>query len=306
MKLSKFDLEGKIVDIHTHSTGIYLGHLFSGKNPIVQDIVDLSNIISKSGVDYAVTFPIPFSIYYDANEYFSNGIFKPSNYCDFPFQYENEAMCKLIKEYRLNNLLPFLSVSTADKVNEQIIFLEELINKYDIYGIKYHSTLDKNNIDNENFELFAMLAEKYNLPIMAHTKSDGYANPQNVIEFAKKHKNIRICAAHCARLEIEFFSHVNNYDNIFVDCCPFLKICNIYKEIKSDKFLNLSYNNPNLAFFELFSIIEKKLLWATDKPWNTVVYDSNISSYKDEVELLKKNCLSDKLSINNINYLFGV
>lgn len=105
-------------------------------------------------------------------------------------------MLSSISKFKLSHLLPFVSVSTGDKVAEQISFIKKLPKQYPIYGIKYHSSLDLCAANDKLFEPFSRLAIEHDLFVMIHTKMNRYANPMKLLNFAEKYPDLRIYAAH--------------------------------------------------------------------------------------------------------------
>lgn len=307
-KLIASDLDNKTIDVHTHSTGILLEHLLKGRYPIVQDIVDLSNTVKLNGIDYAITFPMPLSIYYDSRSYWDNNQLLPSKLCDFPYQAENSTLLQSIEEFNLSNLLPFLSVSTAYSVPEQIQFILDLNDKYPIYGLKYHSTMDCMAVSDDRFIPFVELASDLDIPIMIHTKMDSTASPMHLFRLLEKYPNVRICAAHAAKLFNPFFEELtkNDFPNLFIDCAPFLRICNI-QSMSCDTFsLNVDYENPVKALQCLVELAPRRWLWGTDTPWNRFSSaPRTYSTYADEVSILQKCGLSKLFSENTKRFLFG-
>ena len=96
MKNKRQDIIGKIVDIHTHSTGIAMYRMIRGKYPVTQDIVDLSETAKRHKVDFMVTFPMPTSVYYDALKMRYEHSYVPSGIEDWPYQYENQSLVVLV------------------------------------------------------------------------------------------------------------------------------------------------------------------------------------------------------------------
>ncbi len=308
MKLKKQDLVGKKIDIHTHCTGVMLDHLINQKYPIAQDINDLSNIVIGNGIDYAITFPIPLSIYFDHIKFHNEKRLCPSNMTDFPFQAENLTMLYSISKFNLTHLLPFLSVSTRDKVNEQISFIRDMLQQYPIYGLKYHSSMDLCAANEKSFEPFANLAMECDLPILFHTKMDNYANPMNLLDFAKKYPEIRICAAHLAQLYKPFYEELHSdihYQNVFIDCAPLSR--NHFAMSAMNPNEHLIFSNPVCLIKELSNENPGRILWGSDAPWNRYVNDQNrVVEYPDDVTLVDKSGLWPKFSQNSINFLFGI
>ena len=305
--LTRKDLTGKKIDIHTHCVGVMLNHLINQKYPICQDINDLSNIVINNGIDYAVTFPIPFSIYYDPTEFLTAQKLKPSHLTDFPFQAENFTMLSSISKFKLSHLLPFVSVSTGDKVAEQISFIKELLKQYPIYGIKYHSSLDLCAADDKLFEPFARLAVEYDLPVMFHTKMDRYANPMNLLNFAERYPDLRICAAHFGQMYRPFYEKLcmdDRYQNVYIDCAPLTRNFSAISTMDPD--MHIMFPDPISMLKGVIREYHQKLLWGSDVPWHRYVNDQNcIVDYPDEKNYVDESGLWEEFTNNSISFLFG-
>ena len=59
------ELEGKLIDVHSHSGGMDLSNFYKSLHPSTQDILDLEANGYRAGVDFQVVFPMPTTIYYD-------------------------------------------------------------------------------------------------------------------------------------------------------------------------------------------------------------------------------------------------
>lgn len=307
MILSRDLLFGKIIDIHTHSAGIALGQLLAGKYPYVQDICDLSDNIKRSGIHFAVSFPMVYPVYYNIRELKYNKKYIESGNCDYPYQLENVALYSMIEEMKIKNIIPFPAVSTNAKIDEQLQLLSELDSQYVVNGIKYHPKIERKNVLSDEFKPFVEFALKRDIPVMIHTDMSDEAHPMNVIQLAKIYPNLRICAAHCAHFDEEFWSVVQEYGNVYVDTSPFLRICsdmnnnsmNTTKKIISD------YSNPLVVLENLFKRIPNQLMWGTDTPYNRFVCSDNVICYGDDAALLRKSGLAIHFSNNAINFLLG-
>jgi len=296
--------DNSIIDVHTHGMGIMLTHLLKGHYPYVQDIVDLSEKARANGVDYVVSFPMPSSIYYDVTNLRNRHYIKTGN-CDYPFQYENEALLRTVCEFGLSNILPFVTFSTRSRIKEQKAELKRLIENYNVYGLKYHATIERRSVLSPAFEEFVEIAENYDLPILVHTKMDNWANPNFLISFAEKHPSVRICAAHCAHFDQVFFAALkeHSFGNLYVDSSPFIRICSDIANGTVGK-MDYCYQNPDIAFHQLFDEIPTKLLWGSDAPFNRFMKDNTMYSYMDDRLIVKDDIRRDILR-NTCSFLFG-
>lgn len=311
MRLNACQLNGKIIDVHTHSVGIALNQLLAGRYPYAQDIVDLSNTIRENGIDYAITFPMPNTIYYsrvnNTGKSFKEKYMISGN-CKFPYEFENSYLVKIIHDMRLDNLLSFLSVSTNDEIDKQIDALYNLAENYPVYGLKYHSSIERKDINSAEFKQFALFAEKKNIPIMIHTELCDFSHPEQLIKFNINHPKVRICSAHAAAFYKPFYEHIQSEKgkNIFVDCSPFLRMLEDKQRIDEKHLLNFDFSNPQECFKRIFKEIPDNLLWGTDAPYYRFMKnDGTISTYKEESIIIKESEFKNHISNNTLRFLFG-
>lgn len=304
-------LNGKIIDIHTHSVGMDLHHLIVGKYPISQNIYDLSRIVRDNGIDYAVTFPQCTTLYYDTSLIWEKSIFAPSGFCQFPYQYENFALVSQISKLHLDNLIPFISISSRAKASEQISYAHSLWGEFGIYGLKFHPTTERSSVVDFSFKPFIDLAIDLNIPILVHTAHDHYAHPMHAIEIARRHPKLRICLAHAARFDQEVLNIIKKekFKNVFIDCAPLVRLCSIMQKQPNQEgvlFMKANYNDCLSVLQSLYNILPDNILWGSDIPANRFLDETNnIVDYTDDVKVLKQFEHIKTISKNSINFLFG-
>ncbi|MDR3057248.1 MAG: hypothetical protein LBU84_03800, partial [Prevotella sp.] len=97
IKFNKYTIRDNIIDCHTHSGGVYFYNYFNGLYPYFLDIKTLSDIIKSNGIDYAITFPVPTTVYYNYNEYININRFVDNHVYNFPFEVENNTLLEQIQ-----------------------------------------------------------------------------------------------------------------------------------------------------------------------------------------------------------------
>lgn len=314
--LSLKELGINIVDSHTHSGGTDTYNYFIGNTPHTQAVGDLALKASLAEVDKVITTPFPGSSYYDARILVEEGRREPSGLQDFPYQKENLVLvsdCKRIGEM----FIPFACIDPIHKVREQIDFLSDLHDKEQIFGLKFHSLAcgcRATELRNSGVIEFAI---SRNLPILIHSGINSLSHPRHIIDLGREFPSLRVCIAHLAGLDQEVINDVSKYENIFIDCAPFLQICRAVKE-KSEivSFPNLiDPENPTQSLLRYFRALEDHLIWGTDEPWTTSINVSgkvrSKNTYFDEVQVLTdilKISPGTVAAITNRNtyiYLFG-
>lgn len=318
MRRKKECFQNYIFDVHTHCEGIDIYNYVNYLTPTVQDVFSLSEKIKNSKIDYAITFPIQSTVYYDLNSYIGKNVFKSSNICSYPYEIENKRMLLGIQKLESKNLLPFLSFSLNDKVIEQVKAMKELIRLYEIYGLKFHTQTDRNKADYiNNYPELISFIEENDLPVMFHTGMSNVADPCSILDFADCHPNIRVCVAHFARFKKDFFERytMNSYENVFLDIAPldFLFESMGKQEKKDLLFLNGVKKKRNLIEV-MYKKFPDKIIWGSDVPW---IYPQNLQDkdlnyrivhYNQVVDTLfemDKKIIKQICNINTLRFVFG-
>lgn len=310
------ELGVNVIDSHTHSGGTDTYNFFIGNTPHTQAVGDLALKANLAGIDKVITTPFPSSSYYDARILVEEGKREPSGLQDFPYQKENLVLasdCNRIGEV----FIPFACIDPTRKVREQIAFLSKLHDKEQIYGLKFHSLACGCKATELRKSGVIEFAISRNLPILIHSGIDSMSHPKNIIELGKEFPKLRVCVAHLAGLDQETISDIPKYENIFIDCAPFLQICRAVKE-KSGivSFPNLiDSENPTQSLLRYFSALKGNLIWGTDEPWTTSINANgrvrSKHTYFDEtrvlVDMLKisPEVVTAITNRNTLAYLFG-
>ena len=191
MKLSRKELEGKIIDCHSHTVGIELNNAYDYLYPVTSDLVQFSEIVRKSKIDYAITFPMPTPLYFDIVKYRSSGIYTSTGLGEYPFEFENKTLLAQISKFNINNILPFAICSLNANVEQQVLGIEQLCEQSTLYGIKYHTMTDQHSaLDFHNHSELMGAIRKYNLPVLFHSGKQELTHPNNVLAFAKENPDI--------------------------------------------------------------------------------------------------------------------
>ena len=304
------------IDCHTHC-GIDYSNLYLCRYPTTQSVTTLAEQMQSNQIGYAITFPCPNTIYYHTEKYWKDGQFVYSGQSDFPFQWENRYLQAEIEHFGYDHILPFAAVSLRRNLSSQLAYLEELVETKPLYGIKLHTLADNSDIlELSHHEKFLKFLKKYDLPIMCHTGTDPYSLPMKIVEFARHFPEIRICAAHMAKFDIDAFEALSTepLENLFVDTSPLNSLCQRYK--MDSQFILAMGLTGNCMLEDSIALIrrfQQHILWGTDNPW---VYVSKLTqnrcetrtTYQDEVQFLHSlaSDLQETISIQNPNrFLFG-
>lgn len=270
-----------------------------------------------SGVSRVVTFPFPSTSYYDIRRMVLTNERIPSGLQDFPYQVENMALLKGCENNEFP-ILPFMAIDPSNHVREQVEGLRQIYDKRKIFGLKLHTLATGITADKLLGSELIDFAQEKNIPILIHSGlGDEYSHPKNIVKLAKLSPSVRICVAHLAWLDEETIKEVAKSDNMFIDTCPFLQICNrVRKESKMVFSPNLiDPDKPAESMLRYYKLLKNNLVWGTDEPWTKCISTrGNVSSnhtYGDEAEVIANlfqispQSAIDIASRNTERFLFG-
>lgn len=326
MKLSKEEIRGKRIDCHTHC-GMMLSSFYDDKIPNGQNLVGLLENTINSSIEKLITFPFP-------DNFIGNNLLEKENDNDavrlifekIPYKLQNDRLLLEVDRFAKGRVLPFLMFSTKYAIDEQLEYLNEIIAKYDVYGMKYYP--DADGMDFSDFEVhghrFIDFLIEHNLPMTVHTSAEnvvskrGVSNPMEILKLAKKYPELRVCIAHMAHFSKEVFGELEKSEltNLYIDTSPFLHLCNIRNICKSERCLDLPYSKPVDVLKTMINRYGKHVIWGSDFPFNYTCnlknemhdFDYEKYSYTKYMELLNK--LSSEMinlitSDNTLRFLFG-
>lgn len=304
-----------IIDSHSHIVGLDYSNMMKERYPISNNIIDFQQKTKQNGIGYYIVMTLCSTIYYNYKRYWETGKFETSGLCDYPFQYENTYLVQSAEYFCKGKALPFLSFSLQDKIKEQERSIINLIERYDVYGLKFHCKIDqKSALDIMTESDFINIAKSYNIPITIHTELKPYCNPLNVYELAEKNPKVRFCAAHAGDFSREFIERLKkkNLKNLYLDCCPLIYKCKEMMKIipLPEKYYSFSYYNPSLVLNELYEMFPMSILWGSDDPWirlggfrdNKGVRGAD---YSEEAKVIKNFIHRYKITQNTIRYIRG-
>lgn len=310
-----------LIDVHSHA-GFDHFSFIKRRYPSSQSVKDLVFKIEHSKVDFAVTFPCPNSTYYFDLKAITEGkrATDPLPIESFPYEFTNRQLFYEVSLFGADRILPFAIIYPGVEEDKQIESLEEYAKRGILFGLKHHTSVGSISAKKLIGSPLIDFARIYNLPVIIHSGVSENARPENIMDLAEKHQDVRFCIAHAAEFETTAFDRFikSSYKNVFIDTSPFISICasasqEVSKNLGSNK-LKLNYDNPSKAMEELYNLIPKSLVWGTDEPWTTITDDVKGDilvkvDYQDEVHLL--HSLSKKVSDdiaykNTIRFLFDL
>lgn len=296
---------GEIIDSHTHCGGVLVGNILLGSYPYSQDTLDLIRKMRTHKVRYSICFPFPIN-----NEV--TPFFTPQLY--------NNLIAREAYTLGRGALLPFAFMRLDDTLQSQIIHLEELFKEYRFYGVKIYPPCDKYFLCDEKVEddltSFLLL---HDFPLVIHTSFNGFGKPMSLLQFAKKHKDVRISFAHAARFDMDAFRIICDLPNVFIDCSPLNMLCALMLKLEEKNSISsnlFKFSNPKSVLHKLIELLPNHLLWGTDSPSsfltnfseNAISTFSEKYTYESDMNILRQ--LSDRevqliAQSNPFKFLFG-
>jgi len=323
MRLTRESLTGCLIDCHSH-LGFSAAGLYSDKYPNCYDAVSLLSNLENNGFDYAIVHPFP--SYYCGDgivgQEKNNALLKMA-YEQIPYALQNRRIILENHEIAKGRLLFFPMFSLNYAIDEQIDILKKAYKEGDVYGLKYYSDADANEINQmlTKGKRFVDFAIEYNIPITFHTSEmammsgGGLSNAMDVLNLAKEVPTLRVGAAHMAHFSkrVLSLSKELRLTNLFFDISPFLHLCYIRNLNRSNQVVELDYSNPKSVIEYVIDEFPTNVLWGSDMPFNFTCNlenrwhnkDYELFSYKNNVAILSEAERRRLCSENAIEYLFG-
>ncbi len=319
-----------VIDVHTH-IGISPKFFYQYGYPYALSFEDMVIRMEMLGIDHSVIFPFVDSAFY-VDDINSSKVRTTTKYCDFPYEIENRNILNEINEIfpeYSHKALPFLMFDPSRETQKQADFMEILIDKYSVFGLKTATTYTQSFVtDMETIgKPILDLARKKQLPITFHSSvhpKDPWAQAEDIVALAERNPDIRFCIAHCARFLKPVLERANKLDNCFIDYSAFIIHCKlaavdsesvVVKELRFDA----DYNDPFDVMMKLAKAYPSTMLWGSDTPFNywiqkyytadeELVEERLECGYKEETDLLHKlpkDIITKIAYTNNLRFLFG-
>jgi len=319
-----------LIDGHTH-VGISPKFYYQYGYPYALSLEDLIIRMEFLGIDYSVAFPFVDSAFYE-NDSEAKEIKTTTKYCSAPYELENKNLLNEVYEIFPQygkRILPFFMFDPTRETEEQAQIMDTLSKKYPVYGLKTATTYIQafvNDLDRKGKPILDFVKKK-NLPILFHSSvqpTDPWASVNDIIGFAERHPDVRVCIAHSARFAKPVLEEAHRLKNCFVDLSAFLihcKLARVDSDIVAAENIRFpaNYKNPLSVMSRLIKEYPDTMIWGSDTPfyyWIQKFYtaDGKISEdrlecgFKEEIQLL--HSLPDELKYrvaytNILKFIFG-
>ncbi|WP_067036030.1 amidohydrolase family protein [Allomuricauda sp. CP2A] len=319
-----------IIDVHAH-IGISPKFYFQYGYPYALSVEDLIIRMDLLGIDYSVAFPFVDSAYY-VNDIDSPKIETTTQYCNFPFELENRNLVNEVNEIfpeYTDKILPFLMFDPSRDAEKQAIFMEEISDRYHIYGIKTATTYIQafvNDLETVGRPILEFVRKK-NIPIIFHSSvhpEDPWASAIDIVNLAERNPDIRICIAHSARFMEPVLKKADRLDNCFVDFSAFVIHCKLAVQnspsIATENLrFRANYNDPISVMTKMAETYPNTMIWGSDTPFNYWIQKYYMGNgeltenrldchYREEADILHglPEPIKNKIAYeNNLRFLFG-
>lgn len=279
--LSKLAHEPRLIDAHTH-VGMDPVMYARGDFPYGISGEDMLMRMDAQGIGAAVCFPMPYTIFFRFNA-FRQGRFDqdPDGLSSFPYEIENQNLCREIYDAfpeLVGRLLPFAFFDPARRVNEQVVGLRELAERYPLFGLKTATSYMQSHITElvgQNEGLLDFASEQ-NIPVTIHTAvvpGDPWANVFEILKVVKARPDVRFALAHTCRFDRRALDEAATLPNCFVDVSAFHIHCMLAEEgsdiVAEGEFrFPADYGDHATALQQIAEAYPDIILWGTDCPYH--------------------------------------
>ncbi len=319
-----------VIDAHTH-VGVSARFYYQQGYPYALSFEDLVFRMDSLGIDHSVVFPFVDSRFYVADDA-SPEIKTTNRYCRFPYEQENQNLLHEIYEIfpqHSHRALPFLMFDPSRETAQQAGHMEALLEKYPVYGLKTATTYIQAYVADMETKgkPIADLARKKGLPITFHSSvhpQDPWASAYDIVDFAERNPDIRVCIAHSARFAEPVLKKAGGLPNCFVDLSAFIIHCKLAVAdspgiAPKEKRFEANYHDPLSVMIKLTETYPDTIIWGSDTPFyywiqkyhtadGKLADDRLECGYDEEPALLHRlpDDIKSRISHRNIiHFLFG-
>ena len=319
-----------VIDGHAH-VGIFTSAFHQYGYPYALSLEDMVIRMKLLDLDHTVLFPFGDSFFYEKGND-SPQVTTTSRYCQFPYEIENKNLLNEVYEIfpqHNKKVLPFLIFDPSRETGKQAAHMAELSEQYRVFGLKTATTYIQafvNDLETKGRPILDLAREKM-FPMVFHSSihpKDPWASVYDILGFAERNPDIRVCIAHTARFEKPVLDRADQLDNCYVDLSAFIIHCKLAVQDSSHVATGKNrfpadYSDPASAMIKLAEIYPNTILWGSDTPafyWiqkyysgdGTLIEDRLECEYDEEAQLLHTLPLAIKSKIayhNTLRFIFG-
>ncbi|MFA5859222.1 MAG: amidohydrolase family protein [Elusimicrobiota bacterium] len=320
-----------IIDAHTH-IGISLRNYAQGAYPYCMNFEDLIVRMDVLNIAYAIVFGFD-SAYYAAQCKPTPKITLDRRVSRFPYEVENVNLLREIyvtfPEYA-HRVVPFLLFDPEREAEKQVENIERLMKQYPVFGLKtipfyIHSYI--RGLENKGKPILNLM-KKYGLPVTFHSSArkevDPWSYVGDILSFAERNPEIRVCIAHTARFDRHAIDRAAKLSNVWIDLSAFIIHCELAVNkhmavARECDIFKADYHNPIDVMKKLVESYSNLFIWGTDTPYYYFIQQNYTAQgkisglalrcgYNEEVDLLNLlglNLIKQISTINTVKYIFG-
>ena len=277
--LTREDLAGKIIDVHSH-VGVSLKAYGLGEYPYAQTIEGLAYRQDAGPVDANVVFPFTADLYFEPTRLMDGEMVPARNpISKTPYGLENRLLMREVFRFcpeLSSRFLPFVSVDPARAVHEQIAELEALDREFPIYGIKVNPTGCQSKASELLGDGGPLLdfAEERNMPLTFHVTTlsdDPYSQASDTFRIVESRPGLRFCLAHCLLFNKGFLERAQGARNVWVDTAAMKIQVDLVRglfegEVPRSSVIDADYSDHVQVMRTLCEMFPETIVWGTDSP----------------------------------------
>lgn len=331
-RLTRSDLTGKVIDVHTH-IGIDLGLYANESFPFAQSAEDLAYRLDACGVDAAVAFAFGTTLFFDPYA-LKKGLSRPAPrpISPVPFEIENRMVCKQAFEFcpaLSGRILPGLCIDPRREVAGQVRVARTLLEQYPVYALKVIPITLQVGVKNllTYGKAWLEFAAEHNLPFVVHStvaKGDRWSQVSDALKVAERHPDVRFCLAHLAGADRVHLARAAELPNVWVDTSALKIQVQVVREnsplmARGARRFPADYSDHRKVLRALMEAYPDRILWGSDSPAYSYMTDRRDSTgrfvrfrlrgtYEDEkaaLDALPPQLRARAACSNTLDFLFG-
>ena len=327
------DLADRVIDCHAH-IGINSKAVACGEYPYAQSIEGLHYRMTAADVGATVVFPFTPGLYFDLASQIE-GRMVPAEHplSPAPYVVENRnLMCEIFRfcpEHQ-KRFIPFVSVDPGRMVYEQLDALQELEEKFPIYGIKISPVFCQSRIIEllDRGRDLVDFARERDLPFLIHSSADIneiYTRPDDLFAVIAANPDLRFCLAHCLNFDRRYLQRMAESPNVWVDTAAIAIQVRMIQENYAivrppEHRLDVDYTDYRKAIVGLVEAFPDRVIWGSDSPYYTYICrrkqaEGRYAEYRLKATYEDEKAALDALpplmkkkasNTNSLSFLFGL
>lgn len=270
-----------VIDAHAHA-GASSGAYYAGEFPYCMSAENLTLRMEMTGIDFSVCFPFLYTEYFSLPAYREGKLRRnPRSSSPFPYKFENETLCREIYEAFprcAERLMPFAFFDPGRRQREQAEFLDELAERYPLFGIKTATSYLHSFVTDllRAGEPLLDFAARRDVPVTLHSAvspGDPWGDVFEILKVVRARPEVRFAVAHTCRFDRRALEAAAELDNCFVDFAAFHIHCRLARENRASVAAKrhrfpADYRDHAGAMQKIAEAYPDTVIWGTDTPFD--------------------------------------